>query len=52
MIDSASKPSVSNEERDCVLCTMDDVILEQLYEESISLTNEVAARMQDKHPVK
>ncbi len=52
MIDSASKSSVSNEELDLVLCTMDDVIIEQLYEESISLANEVAARMQDKHPVK
>ncbi len=35
-----------------MLCTMDDVIIEQLYEESISLANEVAAGMQDKHLVK
>ncbi len=44
--------SVSHEEIDLVLCTMDDFIIEQLYEESISLSNEVAAGMQDKHPAK
>ena len=32
---------------DLVLCTMDDVIIGQLIEESISTANEVAARMQD-----
>ncbi len=52
MIDSASKSSVSDEELDLVLCTMDDVIIEQLYEESISLANEVNTGMQGKRPVK
>ncbi len=52
VIDSASKSSVSDEELDLVLCTMDDVIIERLYIESISLANEVATGMQDKHPVK
>ncbi len=52
VIDSASKSSVSNDELDLVLCTMDDVIIEELYEESNSLANEVAAGVQDKHPVK
>ncbi len=33
-------------------CNMGDVIVEQLYKESISLANEVAAGVQDKHPVK
>jgi hypothetical protein len=46
------KSSGSDEELDLVLCTMDDVIIEQLIEESISSVNEVAAGMQDKHPVK
>ncbi len=50
-IDSASKSSVSNEELNLVLCTMDDVIIERLYEESIFLANEVTAGMQDKYPV-
>ncbi len=31
---------------------MDDAIIEQLTEESISLANEVAVGMQDNHPVK
>ncbi len=52
MIDSISKSSVSVEELDLVICTMDDVIIEQLYEESISFAIEVAAGMQDKHLVK
>ncbi len=51
MIDSPSKSSVS-QELDLVLCTMDDIIIEELTEESNSSANEVAARMQDKHPVK
>ncbi len=50
MIDGASKSSVSDEELDLVLCAMDDVIFEQLYEESISLANEVAAGMKLKRP--
>jgi len=51
VIDSPSKSSVS-QELDLVLCTMDDVIIEELIEESNSSANEVAAGMQDKHPVK
>ncbi len=51
-IDSALKSSVSNEELDFRLCTMHNVSVEKLYEESISLANEVPAEMQDKHPVK
>ncbi len=35
-----------------MLCTIDDVIIEQLYKEFISLANEIAAGMQDKHSVK
>ena len=37
----------SDEELDLVLCTMDDIIIEQLIEESISTANEVAPRMED-----
>ncbi len=51
-IDIASKSSVSHEELDLMLCTMDNVIIEQLYEESISLANEVALGTQDKNAVK
>ncbi len=43
---------MSHEELVLVLCTMDDVIIDQLYEESISSANEVADGMQEKHPVK
>ena len=42
---------MSNEELDLVLCTMDDVIIEQSCVESISLASEVAAGMQGKHPM-
>ncbi len=49
---SASKSSMSFEEFDFVLCTMDDAIVEQLDEESISLSNVVATGMQDNHPLK
>ncbi len=45
MIDSALKSSVSNKRLDLVLCTMDDVINEQLYEKSITLANDVAVGM-------
>ena len=51
MIDSPSKSSVSLE-LDLVRCTMDDIIIEELIEESNSSANEVATGMQDKHPVK
>ncbi len=44
--------SVSDEELDLVLCTMVDVIIDQSREESISLANEVASKMQDKYPIK
>ncbi len=37
---------MSNEELDLVLRTMDDVIVQQLYEESISLAKDAAAGMQ------
>ena len=37
----------SDEELDLVLCTMEDVIIEQLIEDSISTANEVAAKIQD-----
>ncbi len=43
---------MSHKEHDLELCTMDDVIIEQLIEGSISLANEVAAGMQDNDPVK
>ena len=46
-VDNALKCSESGEELDLVLCTMDDVIIEQWIEESISTANEVSARMQD-----
>ncbi len=52
VVDSASLSSVSDEELDLVLCVMDDIIIEQLYEESISLAKEVAAGIQNKHLVK
>ncbi len=52
VIDSASKSSASHEELDLVLCTMDDIIIEQLIEESISLANEVTATMPEKKYVK
>ncbi len=52
MVDSASLSSVSDEELDLVLCAMDDIIIEQLIDESISLAKEVAAGMQNKHLVK
>ena len=46
-VDNAWKCFESDDELDLVLCTMDDVIIEHLIEESISTANEFAARMQD-----
>ncbi len=50
--DSVSKSAMSHEEIDLVLCTIIDVIIEQKNEESISLADEVAEGIKDKHPVK
>ncbi len=49
--ESVFESSTSNEELDLVLCTMDDIIIELLIQESISSANGVA-EMQDKHLVK
>ncbi len=51
-VEIALKNTRSDKKLDLVLCTMDDVPNEQIIEEFISSTNEVAAGMQNMHPVK
>ncbi len=51
VVNSALKTSASNEEIDLVRCTMDDIIIEQLIEKTVSSENEVVVGMRDNHHV-